>query len=141
MRLTVKNNKGLTLLEMMIVLALLSIIMIVGYSIFSYSIKGYYTQTYNVNNQSNVRSAIRDITREIRRADNSNINVSTGSIDIDGIVYSFSGDSLYRNGSQVIKGIKAFNPEKIGNKITLEVISETKNNREFTLTTEIYLRE
>jgi prepilin-type N-terminal cleavage/methylation domain-containing protein len=136
----IKNRKGFTLVELMIVLALLSVVMMVGFSFFSYSFKSFNAQTDNIDNQSKVRYAISDVTKEIRKVNGLNIIISN-EMDVDGVVYKLQGSTLSKNGNVLVSGIKLFKPSSVGNKITLEITSQPKHGREFTLISEIYIRE
>lgn len=137
----IKNRKGVTLVELMIVLALLSVVTMVGFSVLSFGFRSFNAQTDNLDNQSKVQHAISGISKEIRRVDAGDIIISGGTIDVDGIAYILQGNNLLKNGKVLVSGIKSFNPSKVGNRITLEITSQANRGREFTLISEIYVRE
>ena len=137
----IKNRKGFTLIELMIVLALLGVIITSAFSVFSFGFKSFNAQTDNIDNQSKVRHAINDISKEIRRISAPVITISGAEIDVDGVVYKLQGSTLMKNGNELVSGIKSFNPSILDKKITLKLTSQAKRGREFTLTSEIYVRE
>jgi len=137
----IKNRKGFTLVELMIVLALLGVVIMIGFSVFSFGFKNFNAQADNIDNQSKVRHAISDISKEIRKSDATDITISGGTINVGGEVYTLQGSNLLKNGNELDSGIKSFNPSKEGNKITLEITSQANRGSEFTLTSEIYVRE
>lgn len=137
-----KNRKGVTLVELMIVLALLSVVLMIAFSVLSFGFKGFNAQTDNIDNQSKVRLALSDISKEIRKTEDVlEIDVYVNEIDVDGIIYKLQGSTLMKDGSKLVSGIKLFKPSMEGKKVTLEIISQAKRGREFKLISEIYLRE
>lgn len=138
----IKNRKGFTLIELMIVLALLSVVIMIAFSVFSFGLKSFNAQTDNIGNQSNVRYVISDITNEIRRGDATNITIiSGGGINVNGIIYKLQGNNLLKNGNELASGIESFKPLIVDKKITLVITSQAKRGREFKLKSEIYVRE
>ena len=63
------NKKGITLVELVIALAILGIVLTIGYNLFLAGLKSYGRQIDNADNQARARQVIRQLTREIRRAD------------------------------------------------------------------------
>lgn len=137
----IKNKKGVTLIELIIVLSILSIVSSLGFSFYLYGLKNFTTQTVNVNNQSNVRYALSIISKDIRKADS--VTVSANIITIDGTLeYKLDGNILMKNGNNLVTDIETFNVTKVGNKITIEIISLPNSvGHTVTLSSEIYIRE
>lgn len=137
-----KNNRGITLIELIIVLVTIGVIISISFSVLIFGFRIFNIQTSSIDNQSIVRSVIRDITKEIRKS-NGGIEVTSTSIEFkeNGLIYDFQGDKLLKNGNIIASGIKSFNPIIDGNKITVEIISESQVGREFSLKSEIYIRE
>lgn len=146
----IKNRKGFTLVELMIVLALLGVVIMMGFSVLSFGYKSFNAQADNIDNQSNVRHAISDISKEIRR-NSADITIPGGAksgdvisgdtIKIDGIQYTLKENSLLKNTNELVSGIESFKTSIEVNKITLKITSQAKRGREFTLTSEIYVRK
>jgi len=140
----IKNRKGFTLVELMIVLALLGVVIMIGFSVFSFGFKNFNAQADNIDNQSKVRHAISDISKEIRKADpTKKITIVGGIVNIDEgrVIYELQGSNLLKNKNELVPEIEEFNPSIVGDKVTLEITSQAKRGHEFTLTSEIYVRE
>lgn len=143
----IKNGKGVTLIELVIVLALLSFVMMIGFSVFSFGFKSFNTQTKNIDNQSNVRYAIGFITKEVRKAEWNNITVaeSKKEIKINDVTYKLdTGSHVIKKGeSQLVMNIGDFyvDKDKDDTEITLIITSLTNTSgRAVTLTSKIYHR-
>jgi type II secretion system protein J len=63
-----KNKMGFTLIEMLVALAIMSIVSVAIYSIFSFSNKNYTTQNVAADAQQNVRAAMEIMLQDIRSA-------------------------------------------------------------------------
>lgn len=63
-----KDNKGVTLIELVVAIAILGTILASIYSFYLVGIKGFSRETTTATNQVSVRRASNDIAREIRRA-------------------------------------------------------------------------
>jgi prepilin-type N-terminal cleavage/methylation domain-containing protein len=63
-----KNNRGFTLVEMVLALAISTIVLAAVYSVFTIADKNFTTQNAAANVQQNLRSAIRLMARDIRHA-------------------------------------------------------------------------
>jgi len=63
-----KDNRGITLIELVVAIAILSTILLSIYSFYIVGVKGYTRETTSAYNQMSVRKVLRDVEREIRRA-------------------------------------------------------------------------
>lgn len=147
------KQKGMTLIELVIGLGLMSMVLAVLYAIFFTGLKSFDRQMENANNQTTARQTLSYIGREIRRAekkievdvDNKGLKVEYGGSEIE---YKFNrlNNILYRvkNGTKnpMIEGIKDFNIEELDDTYFLKitVISERHDNP-ITITTKIRMRE
>lgn len=147
------KQKGMTLIELVIGLGLMSMVLAVLYAIFFTGLKSFDRQMENANSQTTARQTLSYIGREIRRAekkievdvDNKGLKVEYGGSEIK---YEFNhlNNILYRvkNGTKnpMIEGIKDFNIEELGGTyfLNITVISERHNNP-ITITTQIRMRE
>ena len=145
------KQKGMTLIELVIGLGLMSMVLAVLYAIFFTGLKSFDRQIENANNQTTARQTLSYIGREIRRAekkievdvDNKGLKVEYGGSEIK---YEFLNNILYRvkNGTKnpMIEGIKDFNIEELHGTyfLNITVISERHNNP-ITITTQIKMRE
>lgn len=137
----IKNKKGVTLIELIIVLSILSIVSSLAYSVYYFGLKNFNTQTVNVNNQSNVRYALSIISKDIRKSDS--VTVSANIITIDGTIeYKLDGNVLMKNGNNLVIDIETFNITRAGNKMTMEITSLPNSfGNTVTLSSKIYIRE
>lgn len=137
----INNKKGVTLIELIIVLSILAVVITLGYSIFIFGIKNFTIQTANANNQSNVRYATSFISKEIRKADS--VSISSNEITIDGTVtYKLHSNVIMRNTNELVSDIASFNVERVGNRIILEITSvPNASGRNVSLSSKIYIRE
>ena len=147
------KQKGMTLIELVIGLGLMSMVLAVLYAIFFTGLKSFDRQMENANSQTTARQTLSYIGREIRRAekkievdvDNKGLKVEYGGSEIE---YKFNhlNNILYRvkNGTKnpMIEGIKDFNIEELHGTyfLNITVISERHNNP-ITITTQIRMRE
>ena len=148
------KQKGMTLIELVIGLGLMSMVLAVLYAIFFTGLKSIDRQMENANSQTTARQTLSYIGREIRRAekkievdvDNKGLKVEYGGSEIK---YEFNhlNNILYRvkNGTKnpMIEGIKDFNIEELDDTyyvLNITVISERHNNP-ITITTQIRMRE
>jgi prepilin-type N-terminal cleavage/methylation domain-containing protein len=144
------KQKGMTLIELVIGLGLMSMVLAVLYAIFFTGLKSFDRQIENANNQTTARQTLSYIGREIRRADEIDVYgdrlvVKYGGSEIE---YEFNrlNNILYRvkNGTKnpMIEGIKDFNIEESDGTyfLNITVISERHNNP-ITITTQIKMRE
>jgi prepilin-type N-terminal cleavage/methylation domain-containing protein len=88
------NKKGITLVELVIALAILGIVLTIGYNLFLAGLKSYGRQIDNADNQARARQAIRQLTREMRKADQIDI-IDESNIKIDDTLYSFDTAFIY----------------------------------------------
>jgi prepilin-type N-terminal cleavage/methylation domain-containing protein len=138
----IKNSKGVTLIELIVVLGLVSLVLLVGYNLLPLGLNTFGMQTENIDNQSRARQAIRQISGEIRKAGSVDV-IDEYSIDIDGVLYKFQEDenTLLRDGNDFMSGIKLFTTSRNGNEINLEITTLAKDSHEVTLSTLINIRE
>jgi|BioPla2DNA2_1021312.scaffolds.fasta_scaffold20553_4 prepilin-type N-terminal cleavage/methylation domain-containing protein len=138
----IKNSKGVTLIELIVVLGLVSLVLLVGYNLLPLGLNTFGMQTENIDNQSRARQAIRQISGEIRKASSVDV-IDEYSIDIDGVLYKFQEDenTLLRDGNDFMSGIKLFTTSRNGNEINLEITTLAKDSHEVTLSTLINIRE
>ena len=137
-----KNNRGVTLLELISALALLSTILILANSFHLFGQKQMSNQTSQIENQENVRYALNVMTKEIRSADK--IEVSEGVLvlnDSDHYKLDLETNTLSKNNISIVTGIKQFTITNENNKINLTISSiPDKLGQSITLSTVIYVR-
>ncbi|WP_453994653.1 prepilin-type N-terminal cleavage/methylation domain-containing protein [Bacillus nitroreducens] len=136
-----RNNKGITLIELLAVLALLSMVLLLATSVHLFGQKQMSNQTSQIENQANVRLAINILTKEIRKANRTEVSNNVLTIN-NTDTYTLEKNEITKNGVAIISSIKDLKISKDGNKIKIDVTSiPDKNNQEVGLSTEIFIRE
>lgn len=72
-----KDNRGITLIELVVVIAISSAILLTIYSFYITGVKGFARGTSTANNQVSVRRVSNEVAREIRKSSNVEIPDST----------------------------------------------------------------
>ena len=158
-----RDNKGLTLIELVVAIAIISSIIMAISSFYISGVKGFARETTTASNQTEVRRVSNEIAREIRRA-SSVVNFSFGTIrlrypDDKGIWYYLSENTLIADyglytsdtsdtnmdtyyTSILSDRIGSFNVNIVGDNITITIESiENSEGETYKLVTELYLRK
>jgi prepilin-type N-terminal cleavage/methylation domain-containing protein len=129
------NEKGLTLVEVLAALALASLVILLAGSINLFGYKQMSSQKEEIQNQSNDRLAMNIVTKAIRQADPSTVEVINDQnvLKINTVRYYLDGTSLKKETDVLISDINKFTVKRSGDQITLEIgkLPQTK----------IYLRD
>ncbi|MFD2681453.1 prepilin-type N-terminal cleavage/methylation domain-containing protein [Bacillus seohaeanensis] len=128
-----KSEEGVTLVEVLIALALLSMILLLANSVHLFVQKQMNSQVNKIQVQSDERLAIGLITKEIRKAETVETNHLNELIINETDVYKLKSTTLTKNNEPFISNIKKFTVKKRGNQVTLKIGSLPE--------TIIYLRE
>lgn len=134
------NNKGLSLIELVIGLALIVMVTSAIYGAYMSGITTFSIESANARNQINVRQAISYISKELRKS--SNVEVDGETLIIDGSEYELAEGVIKKDNNDMFFGISEFNAVKVGNKVTLRIKSIPNiKGKDVTLETEIFIRE
>lgn len=149
--LTIQNSeKGVTLIELLAALFLLSIILLLASSVHLLGLKQSSSQTSEIQNQSNVRLAMNIITREIRKASTvSFINIddtdlSNDQLKINGVdIYKLENKNITKNANPLITNIQTFTLKKVKDDMyTITIANIPSNNLpQTTLSSTVYIRK
>lgn len=126
------TEKGLTLVEVLAGIVLLSMILLLATSVHLFAQKQVNTQEETIQVQSNERLALNRITGEIRKANS--VATKDNVLTINGTEqYKLVGTTLIMKDGEELAGINGFTVKKYGNEIKLKIghISEAT----------IYIRE
>ncbi|MEH7118470.1 prepilin-type N-terminal cleavage/methylation domain-containing protein, partial [Neobacillus vireti] len=114
------NEKGVTLIELLAAVSLLSLILLLASSVHILGLKQSSSQTSEIQNQSNVRLAMNIITREVRKASTvSFINIddtdsSNDQLKINGVdIYKLDNKNITKNANPLINNIQTFTLKKV----------------------------
>lgn len=123
----IKNNRGMTLVELLSVLALLSMVLLLANSVQLFSQKQVTKQVDDIEKQTNIRIAISTLTKEIRSANT--VTVQNNVLTVNSDIYQLVGNTLQKNNQSFVSKIKKFEVSKDANKITLLLEGQSTNNQ------------
>jgi prepilin-type N-terminal cleavage/methylation domain-containing protein len=137
----VKNQKGVTLIELLAAITLLSIVLLLTNSIHLFGQKQMVDQSTEIQNQSNVRLAMDIVTKQIRKA--STIYVDNyGVLTLDTDIYKLDNNSLTKNNQPLVTNLQRFDIQYDGSKIKVTIADLPNTNiPQTTLSTTIYIRK
>ena len=96
------NKKGLTLIELVIVLALIGILSSLLFFPILFSFTNFEKQSQNVNEMTTARATMELLTKEIRRSES--VSFENDKLILDTATYSFKDNALYKGDTQLIFG-------------------------------------
>lgn len=147
MKILLKDEKGITLVELIIALAISLIVLAVGYNLFSFGLNSFSRESDNVDNQAKARRVLREISLDIRKVDAASIVIQSDEAEetvfIGDVSYTFQKEThtLLKNGEVFVTGVKSFSVEKsTDGRITLKITTLANNGREVSLSSSIYAR-
>jgi prepilin-type N-terminal cleavage/methylation domain-containing protein len=103
-----KNKKGLTLIEVLVVVSLLAVCAVLMYSFFGQGIKLFTFESASADRQMNMREVLSDITNKARITDHSSITCNSDTLNIGSYSYTLSGQQIKRNSVVISNGISSF---------------------------------
>ncbi|MCM3441952.1 prepilin-type N-terminal cleavage/methylation domain-containing protein [Metabacillus halosaccharovorans] len=138
-----KNQRGVSLIEVIASISLISIILLLVNSFHLFGQKQMTSQTDEIQNQANIRTALNMITKEIRTAESVSIEDDVLIINLKD-KYTLDSNTIMKNNTVFIKNINrfifAFDDEK-KKKINLSIESlPSKEEQPIKVSTSIYLR-
>ena len=143
-----KSNRGLTLVELLAVIVLISLVFVLVNSMHLFGLKQYDVQSKDIDHQSQVRLAMNVLTKEIRKADSvvvrkAGTSQNTLVID-DRDLYTFNqqNHTIDKNGTSLIRNISQFTVNRSEqDKVTLTIMSvPDKMGNSFKLSTDLFIR-
>lgn len=128
------SEKGVTLVELLAALTILSIVMLLVSSVHLFAQNQMHSQSNDIQIQSDERLAMNLITKEIRRAQTVEVK-NRNELTINGVdIYMLEGNVLKKNNVDYIYNIKGFYVSKLGaSQVNLKIGNLPE--------TTIYLRE
>lgn len=147
------NARGLTLIEVLAAIVLLSIILAMVTSVYLLGVKQYKVQTQNINSQENVRLAMTVLTKAIRSASSvqvvdpgtpshpsdDQLKLTTGT-QTD--VYALDQTNIDKNGKPLVQGVSQFIVSQVGTEVSLKIESVPDPlGHPTSLQTTIYIRQ
>lgn len=143
----ITNSKGVTVIELIVVCALLSMVLLLIGSVHYSGQKQYTNHSALVNNQANVRLAVKVLEKDIRKNTapiDDRDSTSTSPILIGSDTYEYSADqkAILKNSAPIANNIKSFSFKKTGTKISITVESIPNDyGKSASISTVIYVRQ
>lgn len=137
MKKTAKLQHGMTLVEVLAVLVIVSIISVLLFNILGSSTSTHQKQSTKNEELRNASYALKLITKDFRRARNFDESTYTFTIDSQSYVYTISNNTITRNGETVANNIESFSLSYVNNILTVNLKSQ--NGKE--ISTNLSLRK
>ena len=145
------NQKGFSLIEMMVVVAILGLIVLGLVTFFTGGAKSWVAGQSQLEAQRNARQAMDRMVREIREGNSFTISTDNKSVTISyptsfgksSVTYSLSSTTISRDGSPVINNVKTLEFTSTDSSkvhILLEVDVDNDGKPDITLNTDVNLR-
>ncbi|MCD5325680.1 MULTISPECIES: PilW family protein [Pontibacillus] len=135
-----RNEEGVTLVELLAALALLGIVILLISNAHLFGQKQFVSQSEQIENESNVRYAMNVITKEVRRAET--VTVSSDVLKTNAHEFELRGNRIFKDQSVLVENIEMFSVQKNNEKITITIKSMPNEfEKASTLTTDLYIRE
>jgi len=140
------QNKGFSLIEMMVVVVILGLIILGLVTFFTGGAKSWVAGQSQLEAQRNARQAMDIMVREIREGSEIITDTDTKIIFdtpwVTGITYELLGNTLYRNSTPLINNVSILDFDASLSKvhIILEVDVDNDNKPDITLNTDVNLR-
>ncbi len=144
-----KNERGVTLIEVIVAFALLTMILLLISNVHLSGQRQFTDQTNQIDGQANVRLAFKWMTSDVRKQGNvHDVNEVQSSLKIGTITYTFSkaDKTIRRDDAVIAENIESFTPEydEAQEKLTLTIKSaETPYQKDLSkeFKTVIYIRK
>jgi prepilin-type N-terminal cleavage/methylation domain-containing protein len=103
-----RRNKGFTLVELLVVVALIAVAASLMYTFFGQGLSLYTAESKSADEQANMRLVLSDITNRARLTDSADISCSNNVLTVGDAVYRRSGEQILRNDGVIANGISSF---------------------------------
>lgn len=133
MKNSIKDQKGVTLVELLAVLVLLSLIGLMIFGVYFSGKKEYDIQKEKTEHQENIQFVMKYLTKEIRKENNFRVfddDVLEIKKETGTDIYRRKGTTLFKNSEAFSENIKDFKVESSdGKALKIKVVSDDKLNR------------
>ena len=108
------NKKGMTIIELVIVMAVMTMIIAIAYGLMMTGIRSYKSQLANVDNQQNARQSMMIVSKRIRMNSPDDIAIDSGNSKLiinngtEAFEYYVSNNALYENSRIIAYDIDNF---------------------------------
>lgn len=115
------NKKGFTLVELLVVVALIAVAASLMYTFFGQALSLYTVQSESADEQANMRQALSAITNKARLTDVSDISCAGGKLTVGDAVFEKKDDKLMTGSAVIARGVAAFDASIDGHLLTVEI--------------------
>lgn len=128
-----KNNRGLTLIEIIAAVSIMGLVMAALFSVFHGSLQTF-ASSHELEDMRQRQSQLDFVVRELRGCAFEEIEI-TGPDDENVIEcgsksFQLDGNTIIYNGVEIISGVESFSAEKKGNYISIEtVFKDSEDNK------------
>jgi prepilin-type N-terminal cleavage/methylation domain-containing protein len=117
----IKSERGVTLVELLAAISLLSIVLLLASSVHLFGQKQMNFQSDEVQKQSQERLAANLITKEIRKAKTVEVKNPNQLTVNDTDTYKLEGTTIKKNNEEFMTKINGFSVTKNGNQVSLKI--------------------
>ena len=117
------TNRGFTLIEVLLALALVAAAAMLMYSFFGQGFSLYTRESESADEQASLRMVMSDITNIVRVTDKTKISVSNNVLTVDNRTYKLSGGKILRNGTAIASNISTFTVTMSTELLSIKVVS------------------
>lgn len=141
-----RNEKGITLVELLVVLAIGGIIMALVMGILGNGQNQHRSQTAKADQLNDVRYAAKVITKEIRKADKV-VVVNSSSLNLGNashVSLTLNNNRILQNDATLVSGIEEFTiswDEEEERLLKIKIVSSNQKGQNQKIETEIFIRE
>lgn len=126
-----ENKKGFTLIELIIVVALIGVVLSTIFTPITFSLKNFNIQNEKSNTISNARTTMNFLTRQIKKSNE--IDVVNNTIIMDSNIYKLKDRTLFRDDKLVIEGIDELIIDKVDKTISIEIAVKDSQGKDYRL--------
>lgn len=138
----IREERGITLVELLGALALMSIVLLLMSSAHFFGQRQFHQQSVDMKHQEEVRFVMRRMTSDVREVGDHSVDLVNDKLYIGEVTYQLTDQSLLRDGKVISEYIEQLNVELNEDKIELSVISRPNNRgKKAELSTTIYYRK
>lgn len=133
-----RSNKGVTLIELMVVLGMLGVVLSIIFFPLIFSGSSFKSENEKANICTDVRTAMDYLTRQIRKS--GEVEIVDGILRVNGNDYRVENRILFKDVEEIIYGIDELNIEKDDRTITIEIIIKNSKGEDYKLSSIINIR-
>mgnify|MGYP000874519452 CR=1 FL=1 len=133
-----KKNRGFSLIELVMVVALIGIFIAVIFSPIGFSLRNFKAQNEKANIISDRRALMDYLTREIRRSEV--VDIIDDTLIIDSRVYRIEEGIFLKDDERIMDGIDGWIIDRIGETINIEIKSIDSKGKEYSISSSINIR-